>query len=93
MVSCRICKGDHWTTRCPYKDTLQPLQENLKEGEKKPETSAGGTGTGSAVSKTGKYVPPSLRDGATKGRGESMNNSKRGQVFFGFYNLFILIHS
>merc|ERR1712170_114074 len=18
MVSCRICKGDHWTTRCPY---------------------------------------------------------------------------
>ena len=22
MVTCRICKGDHWTTKCPYKDTL-----------------------------------------------------------------------
>ena len=22
MVQCRICKGDHWTTHCPYKDTL-----------------------------------------------------------------------
>ena len=84
MVSCRICKGDHWTTRCPYKDTLQPLQENLKEGEKKPEASAGSAGAGSAASKTGKYVPPSLRDGATKGRGESMNNSKRGQLFLFF---------
>lgn len=79
LVSCRICKGDHWTTRCPYKDTLQPLQENLKEGEKKPEAAAGTTGTGSTVSKTGKYVPPSLRDGANKGRGESMNNSKRDE--------------
>ena len=26
LVSCRICKGDHWTTKCPYKDTLGPLQ-------------------------------------------------------------------
>lgn len=24
MVTCRICKGDHWTTKCPYKDTLGP---------------------------------------------------------------------
>ena len=22
MVTCRICKGDHWTSKCPYKDTL-----------------------------------------------------------------------
>lgn len=22
MVSCRICKGDHWTTKCPYKDSI-----------------------------------------------------------------------
>lgn len=29
LVSCRICKGDHWTTKCPYKDTLGPLQVNL----------------------------------------------------------------
>ena len=33
--------GDHWTTRCPYKDTLQPLQEILDDkkegGESTPE--------------------------------------------------------
>lgn len=21
-VSCRLCQGDHFTARCPYKDTL-----------------------------------------------------------------------
>jgi translation initiation factor 3 subunit G len=26
IVACRICRGDHWTTKCPYKDTLAPLQ-------------------------------------------------------------------
>lgn len=31
MVSCRICKGDHWTTKCPYKDTLGP--STIKELE------------------------------------------------------------
>lgn len=48
IVSCRICKGDHWTTRCPYKDTLGPMQKELAEqlglstGEK--EKLPGGTG-------------------------------------------------
>ncbi|KAK2702595.1 hypothetical protein QYM36_018797 [Artemia franciscana] len=27
IVKCRYCKEDHWTTQCPYKDTLGPLQE------------------------------------------------------------------
>ena len=31
IVQCRICKGDHWTLKCPYKDTLEPLQQQLKE--------------------------------------------------------------
>eukprot|EP01135_Chromosphaera_perkinsii_P000697 Nk52_evm9s150 gene=Nk52_evmTU9s150 len=25
LVQCRICKGEHWTTKCPYKDTLGPV--------------------------------------------------------------------
>ena len=24
MVQCRLCKGDHWTTHCPYKESLEP---------------------------------------------------------------------
>lgn len=52
IVSCRICKGDHWTTRCPYKDTLGPMQKELAEqlglstGEKeKLPGGAGGCGS------------------------------------------------
>lgn len=35
MVKCRICKDDHWTTQCPYKDKLGTLPDLLKE-EPKP---------------------------------------------------------
>lgn len=81
IVSCRICKGDHWTTRCPYKDTLGPMQKELAEqlglstGEK--EKLPGELEPVQATqSKTGKYVPPSLRDGASR-RGESMQPNRR----------------
>jgi len=72
VVKCRICKEDHWTTQCPYKDTLGPLRESLTgpvDGEPGAETggSPGPAGTaapapaagGSTVG--GKYVPPSRR--------------------------------
>ena len=75
-VKCRFCKEDHWTTQCPYKDTLGPLRETLigpGEGEEGgPETAAaapapagggggGGTGGGGGGAPGGKYVPPSRR--------------------------------
>ncbi|XP_051994393.1 eukaryotic translation initiation factor 3 subunit G-like [Xyrauchen texanus] len=80
IVSCRICKGDHWTTRCPYKDTLGPMQKELAEqlglstGEK--EKAADPEPAQPVQNKTGKYVPPNLRDGATR-RGESMQPKRR----------------
>ncbi|PIO29138.1 hypothetical protein AB205_0176720, partial [Aquarana catesbeiana] len=83
IVSCRICKGDHWTTRCPYKDTLGPMQKELAEQlglstadkEKVPGAEPEPGQAQAPVSKTGKYVPPSLRDGATR-RGESMQPNR-----------------
>ena len=27
MVVCRLCKGDHWTLKCPYKDTLGAIAD------------------------------------------------------------------
>ncbi|XP_020496559.1 eukaryotic translation initiation factor 3 subunit G [Labrus bergylta] len=84
IVSCRICKGDHWTTRCPYKDTLGPMQKELAEqlglstaDKEKPAGSVEPEPAQPAQSKTGKYVPPSLRDGSTR-RGESMQPNRRG---------------
>lgn len=31
VVVCRVCKGDHWTSKCPYKDSLGALTEAVAE--------------------------------------------------------------
>ena len=49
VVKCRICKEDHWTTNCPYKDTLEPLRASLagkEEGEETEEAGAAAGGPG-----------------------------------------------
>ena len=33
IVQCRHCKGDHWTTKCPYKDQLEVIQSQLPESK------------------------------------------------------------
>lgn len=80
QVKCRLCKEDHWTKQCPYKDKLEPLRSSLL-GEEKPEEEAAQPG-GPPVDKAklaggtqGKYVPPSMRDGGSK-KGESMMSSR-----------------
>ena len=75
--------------RCPYKDTLAPLQESLDD-KKKPDGEGGETPTapggappsGGAAPKPGgsaggKYVPPNMRDGGNR-RGESMMANRKG---------------
>ncbi|CAH2054063.1 unnamed protein product [Thlaspi arvense] len=65
LMVCRIChkKGDHWTSKCPYKDLAPPTDVFVD----KP-TTGGETATTSAASGIGKaaYVPPSRRDGADR---------------------------
>lgn len=69
-IKCRICQGDHFTTKCPFKDTMG-------EGEATPADmpddagQAGGPGAGS-----GSYVPPHLR-----GRGGASAGEKMGGKF------------
>lgn len=70
MVKCRICKEDHWTTQCPFKDKVA-LPEHLKE-EAKPAMT---TPEVEEKVKSGKYIPPSMREGANR-RGESMTQSR-----------------
>jgi len=90
-VQCRVCKGDHWTTKCPYKDKLAPIEEKLTEdglGDTKEGTP---TGPGSKMATPGpapaagpgKYVPPSLRgkEGKPGDRpGDSMNNRGKDET-------------
>lgn len=73
--------GDHWTTRCPYKDTLAPISDANDPDKKTEDGAAPGGAPGAApTAKTagGKYVPPSMRDGGNK-RGESMSANSRGK--------------
>jgi len=89
VVKCRICKEDHWTTQCPYKDTLGPLRESLTgpvEGEGGPEGGAGAAAApgpapaGGGGGAGGKYVPPSRRgmsDAQARISGDSMPDKRR----------------
>src|SRR5205814_843597 len=65
-IKCRICSGDHWTTKCPFKDTMAPEGGDAAGAatDDAPET-AGALGGGG-----GGYVPPHLRGRA--GAGEKM---------------------
>merc|ERR1719350_933278 len=90
VVKCRICKEDHWTTQCPYKDTLGPLRESLTgpvEGEAGAEGAGGAAAApaapaGGAGGAGGKYVPPSRRGGDNSSAqsrisGDSMPDKRR----------------
>ena len=70
LVKCRICKEDHWTAQCPYKDTLLPVQEEEKTGAAAPVASGSAKKEGSA------YVAPAYREGGNR-RGETMVSGRR----------------
>jgi translation initiation factor 3 subunit G len=74
-IMCRLCKGDHFTSKCPLKDTLEGAGLGDVLGEAAPADDFGmasgpAAGFGSTDA-SGKYVPPSMRAGA-RGAGESM---------------------
>ncbi|XP_060528861.1 eukaryotic translation initiation factor 3 subunit G-like [Cylas formicarius] len=61
MFKCRTCSGDHWTSKCPWKDTM--VAGGKIPDDKKP---AATMCAGEAAKAGSKYVPPSLREGASK---------------------------
>ncbi|KAF8622983.1 hypothetical protein AX15_006581 [Amanita polypyramis BW_CC] len=70
-VACRVCKGDHFTARCPYKDKLAGLESSVLDDELGTTTDTAPPPAGPAPNTTGKYIPPSMRAGASRA-GESM---------------------
>jgi len=71
QIKCRICSGDHFTTKCPFKDTMAPAGEDAAPADMAAaeggESAAGGLGGAS-----GGYVPPHLRKGGAGTTGERM---------------------
>ncbi|KAK9878631.1 hypothetical protein WA026_023081 [Henosepilachna vigintioctopunctata] len=66
VVKCRTCSGDHWTSMCPWKDTAMA---GGKDEKKAAEPSKPGGGT--------KYIPPNMREGATRTRSDNPNSGRR----------------
>lgn len=63
QIKCRICQGDHFTTKCPFKDTMAPEGEAAMDAsggdDRMPGEAEGGLGAGGSS-----YVPPHMRKGA-----------------------------
>ncbi|CAN6249759.1 unnamed protein product [Urochloa humidicola] len=57
LMLCRTCgkKGDHWTSKCPYKD-LAPQAEGVGDSPPTPDGRAAPSGQ--------RYVPPNKKEGA-----------------------------
>ncbi|KEY71418.1 hypothetical protein S7711_05680 [Stachybotrys chartarum IBT 7711] len=86
QVKCRICNGEHFTARCPYKDTMAPVGEagaaDTGSGLEDPAFTGGAAaGPAGAAGKKGSYVPPALRGdrGAAGAAGDRMGGSKYGE--------------
>lgn len=73
VVKCRTCGGDHWTSKCPWKDTILA---GGKLPEDKKVATPGGPGAEATKPGGSKYVPPSLRDGGAK-RADGPNMARR----------------
>lgn len=69
QIKCRICSGDHFTTKCPFKDTMAPAGEDAAPADMDAVAgeTAGGLGAGGSS-----YVPPHLRKGGAAATGERM---------------------
>jgi len=72
-IMCRLCKGAHFTSKCPYRDTLGALGVNGTDTPDDGIATPQNEPAAPVASLTGKYVPPSMRGaGAGRGAGEMM---------------------
>ncbi|KAF2894492.1 hypothetical protein ILUMI_11692 [Ignelater luminosus] len=66
IVKCRTCSGDHWTSKCPWKDTVL-AGGKIPDADKKSSSTPTIAGEAGKTAGTSKYLPPSMRgDGSAK---------------------------
>lgn len=60
-ITCRLCSGDHFTAKCPFKDTMG--DPDLRESASSESSGGSPVPSDPAIEKAGKggYVPPHLR--------------------------------
>ena len=84
-VACRICKGEHFTAKCPYRGTLAPMDEfgatgsgPGTPGRSSPDLEVSTPELGGGGGRSS-YVPPHLRAGASRltTQGSSLDRRER----------------
>ncbi|KAF9259930.1 translation initiation factor eIF3g [Marasmius fiardii PR-910] len=75
-VVCRLCQGEHFTAKCPYKGRLTTSDELGRDEDTMPPSETDAAPAPSTS--TGKYVPPSMRGGQRQG--ESMRTGSRDDL-------------
>jgi translation initiation factor 3 subunit G len=77
-VVCRLCKGAHFTAKCPYKDTLAGLDsaDAPPTGPDDEVAAPAAAGAAAPAATGGRYVPPSMR--GNRGPGERMPGGPGG---------------
>lgn len=75
-VKCRICNGEHFTARCPFKDTMAPVGEEGSGDVAAGAADGAPEGPGGLGAVKGSYVPPHMRNGAASGAGDRMGGGK-----------------
>lgn len=74
-VQCRICKEEHWTPQCPYRNRMESAATTLDESSRAAAAAANAASKGMVMGDgkgpSDRYVPPSMRDGARR-EGTSM---------------------
>lgn len=73
VVKCRTCSGDHWTSKCPWKDTILSGDADKKPGTAPTAMAEPGKSIG-----TSKYLAPHMREGGSKrAENASMSGPRR----------------
>merc|ERR1712072_1058496 len=76
-VKCRICNGEHFTARCPFKDTMAPVGEEGAGADVAAGAADGVEGPGGLGSGKSSYVPPHMRNGGgAAAAGDRMGGGK-----------------
>jgi hypothetical protein len=76
-VKCRICTGEHFTAKCPYKDTMAPVGEEGSADVAAGAGDAADSGVGGLGAGKSSYVPPHMRNGGgAAAGGERMGGGK-----------------
>lgn len=77
-ITCRYCKGQHWTNNCPNKDLYEEIERRKDQVDSSKKSEGGVQNTSS----DGAYIPPSKRAGATaSARGPGTDNAGRSSKF------------